>query len=75
MSVLQRVAVAKLARTNLQASDNEVRRALQRFSPNSKVGAGMVRLVRTLVAHPKKKVRSASCFGIEITDFGQYPLK
>jgi hypothetical protein len=68
MSVRQRVAVAKLARTNPQASGNEVSSALQHFSPNSKVKAGLVWSVRKLVAHQKNKVRAASCFGIEITD-------
>ena len=68
LSVRQRVAVAKLARSNPQASGTEVRRALQRFSPNSKVEASMVRSVRKLVAHQKRKERAASCFGIEITD-------
>ena len=67
MSVRQRIAVAKLARSNSQASGTEVRRALQRFSPNSKVEASMVRSVRKLVSHQKRKERAASCSGIEIT--------
>ncbi len=64
LSVRQRIAVAKLARSNPQASGTEVRRALQRFSPNSKVEASMVLSVHKLVTHQKRKERAASCFGI-----------
>ncbi len=54
LSVPQCVAVSKLARTNLQTSGNEVCRALQRFSPNSQVEAGMMWSVCKLVVHQKK---------------------
>ncbi len=66
--MLQRIAVAKLARTNPQASGNEVFHALQCFSLTSKVEAGMVWSVHKLVAHHKKKIRAATCLWIEITD-------
>ena len=67
MSVRQRVAIAKLARTNPGASGNEVRRTLLHFIPGSKVepGTRMVRSVRNVVEQAKKKT-SATAFNSQI---------
>ncbi len=68
LTVKQRVAVAKLTRTNPGALGTEVRRALQRFNPGSRVEPSMVRFVRKLVQHTKKQTHAAVSFGIELTD-------
>ncbi len=69
LTVKQRIAVAKLARSDLGASGTEVRRvALERFSPNSRVQAGMVRSVRKIVQHSKKQTHAAVSFGIALND-------